>query len=239
MSLPWFPFWVDDFLASPKVRMMTMEEIGVYVMLLCEQHQNGRVEWPNERTASALRTDSERIEYVLGQCFKKDRHGFYSPRLRQINAEQTAKSGQASKAAKARWSKGFDTDASPPHERKTKISISNPEPEPEPDTDTSSAEDVVAPHVNGSAAIGFAHLDPLAQQAIKGLYGWGEDRIGMDEKVWGTITDHAKRAKLLEIATARLQGEGMEYNGRLFRRILETVITEGSTNTYDPSIWED
>lgn len=61
MSLPWFPFWVDDFLASPKVRMMTMEEIGVYVMLLCEQHQNGRVEWPNERTASALRTDSERI----------------------------------------------------------------------------------------------------------------------------------------------------------------------------------
>jgi len=115
MSLPWFPFWVDDFLASPKVRGMKPEEVGVYLLLLCEQHQNGRVTWPCERKAAALQTHPDCIEYVLAQCFKKDRHGFYSPRLRQIHAEQQAKSEQGKRAAKARWDKGSDADASPEH----------------------------------------------------------------------------------------------------------------------------
>jgi len=115
VSLPWFPFWVDDFLASPKVRVMKPEEVGVYLLLLCEQHQNGRVTWPCERKAAALQTHPDCIEYVLAQCFKKDRHGFYSPRLRQIHAEQQSKSEQGKRAAKARWDKGSDADASPEH----------------------------------------------------------------------------------------------------------------------------
>tara|TARA_R110002096_G_scaffold170388_12_gene342779 strand:- start:832 stop:1584 length:753 start_codon:yes stop_codon:yes gene_type:complete len=114
-NTPWFPFWCDDFLASPKVRMMKPEEVGVYILLLCEQHQNGRVKWPCERKASALQTHDDCIEYVLAQCFKKDRHGFYSPRLRQIHAEQDAKSQQGKRAAEARWGKGSHADASGEH----------------------------------------------------------------------------------------------------------------------------
>jgi uncharacterized protein YdaU (DUF1376 family) len=94
---------------------MKPEEVGVYLLLLCEQHQNGRVTWPCERKAAALQTHPDCIEYVLGQCFKKDRHGFYSPRLRQIHAEQQSKSEQGKRAAQARWDKGSDADASPEH----------------------------------------------------------------------------------------------------------------------------
>lgn len=109
MSMPWFPFWVDDFLASPKVRSMTMEEVGVYMMLLCEQWQNGFVAWPSERKANALQTHPDRIEYVLGECFQKGPEGWENHRLRQIKSEQTAKSEKAKRSAEARW--GADKNA--------------------------------------------------------------------------------------------------------------------------------
>lgn len=40
MDLPYFPFYVRDVLGDPKVALMTTEEFGVYVLLLCYAWQN-------------------------------------------------------------------------------------------------------------------------------------------------------------------------------------------------------
>lgn len=109
--MPWFPFYVDDFMASPKVARMSMEEVGVYLFLLCQQHQDGAVEWPCERIPHALRGHDSSIEYVLSECFKETKDGWKNPRLAQIHAEQAAKSKQASRAAKARWENASNADA--------------------------------------------------------------------------------------------------------------------------------
>jgi len=109
--LPWFPFYVDDFLASPKVRLMSVDEIGVYLLLLCEQHQRGHVEWPCDRIAPALRGHEQSVEYVLSQCFEQGPKGWQNPRLRGLKLEQEARSQKARESAKARWHKGSDANA--------------------------------------------------------------------------------------------------------------------------------
>ena len=111
-NMPWFPFYVDDFMASPKVARMTMEEVGVYVFLLCQQHQEGAVEWPCERIANALRGHERNVEYVLSECFQETPEGWKNPRLERINREQIDKSEKASRAAKARWDNASDANAS-------------------------------------------------------------------------------------------------------------------------------
>lgn len=35
-DLPWFPFYVDDFVSDGKVEAMTTEEVGAYLLLLCK-----------------------------------------------------------------------------------------------------------------------------------------------------------------------------------------------------------
>lgn len=72
----------------------------------------------------------------------------------------------------------------------------------------------------------FGGLDPLAVSSIKGLYGWPpENREGTDERVWnGTTAD--QRVRCMAIAVARLEGEAGKYHGKLFRKILETVVAE-------------
>lgn len=86
----------------------------------------------------------------------------------------------------------------------------------------------------------FGHLDDLAVRSIKGQYGWPPDVTeGTDEAVWAS-GNGVDRKRCVAIAVARLEGEGREYQGRLFRRILETVIAEQvSAHKNDLSHWED
>lgn len=86
----------------------------------------------------------------------------------------------------------------------------------------------------------FADLDGVSVMAIKGLYGW-RDREGTDTKLWnGAPPD--ERERMIAIAVQRLRGEGKAYQGKLFRRILESVIEEQHQPvgaTADRSHWED
>jgi uncharacterized protein YdaU (DUF1376 family) len=41
--LPWFPFYVDDFLLDERVRAMSLAEVGAYVKLLCWQWREGSI----------------------------------------------------------------------------------------------------------------------------------------------------------------------------------------------------
>lgn len=73
----------------------------------------------------------------------------------------------------------------------------------------------------------FGTLPDLAVRAIKGLYGWPpDDIIGTDELVWGSVAEFDVRRRCIQIATSRLEGEGRTYQGRLFRRTLQSVIAE-------------
>ena len=110
--MPWFPFYVDDFIASPKVRRMNAEEVGVYVMLLCEQFQTGVIDGDLEELATLTRSTPERVEKVLSLCFTKGAGGFYNPRLRSIVLEKKAISKKRADAAKARHRKDFSANAS-------------------------------------------------------------------------------------------------------------------------------
>jgi uncharacterized protein YdaU (DUF1376 family) len=110
--LPWFPFYVDDFLASPKVRRMDAEDVGVYLLLLLEQWQQGPIpEGSEDELADVMRTQCERIANVLRNCFEKTPKGWVNNRLLRIEKEQLAKSASARRAAKARWGKASDADA--------------------------------------------------------------------------------------------------------------------------------
>lgn len=124
-SMPWFPFYVDDFLASPKVQRMSVEEVGVYLLLLCQQHQEGAVEWPCERIPNALRGHEASVDYVLDECFEETAGGWVNPRLRSIHREQEEKSAKARRSAKARWDKGSDANAMRTHSERNATRASN------------------------------------------------------------------------------------------------------------------
>lgn len=225
-DLPWFPFYVDDFLGSPKVRIMTDAEIGVYLLLLIEQFQAGHVRWPCERKANALRTQCERIEYVLAQCFEEEGGVWYNRKLQSIMREQLSKSEKARASARARWSrKQAGPDANALRTQSERNANQNQKPEAEPDTESETERDEVDADVFGS-------LSEYNISAIKGLYGWA-DREGTDERVWNGQTMD-ERVRCIQIAVQRLEGEGKTYNNRFFRSILIGVIDEQHSEEFDP-----
>jgi len=83
---------------------MSTEEVGVYILLLCEQHQSddSMVRDTAEGIARLYRCEVSTVESVLAQCFKKGpRGGYYNSRLRSINKGQADKSAKARVSAKA------------------------------------------------------------------------------------------------------------------------------------------
>lgn len=111
-SWPWFPFYVDDFLASPKVQKMDLDEIGAYVLLLCEQWQEGFVDPGN--LPKSLRRSPKAVAKILNMCFEPTARGWVNLKLDELRQGQDAKSAKAKAAARARW---HDANASPEHMR--------------------------------------------------------------------------------------------------------------------------
>lgn len=128
-SWPWFPFYVDDFLASPKVQKMDLAEIGTYVLLLCEQWQEGFVDPGN--LPKSLRRQPQRVSKILKACFEPTTVGWVNLKLAELREGQDLKSRKAKAAALVRWK---DADASPEHMRTHRPSNAIVEPESESDT---------------------------------------------------------------------------------------------------------
>jgi hypothetical protein len=79
-------------------------------------------------------------------------------------------------------------------------------------------------------------VDPI--RSVKGMYGW-EGSEGTDPLLLKAFEDHGDRDRCLSIAIARMEAEGREYQGKFFRRILETVIAEqAATKSVAPAAWE-
>jgi uncharacterized protein YdaU (DUF1376 family) len=133
VSLPWFPFYVDDFLASPKVRRMDARAVGTYLLLMCEQFQQGAVDTSDmDELASITKSTPEVVHKVLESCFEQDADGWRNRRLQSVMAEQEARSNKARASAKARWDKASDANA-----MRTQIrSECYPQPQPQPEATT-------------------------------------------------------------------------------------------------------
>jgi len=99
----WFPFYVSDFLSSPTVTMMSAEEVGGYVLLLCYawQDPNGSIPADDDsvRILSRVKGDLLRIK----SCFTEKKGRLYNNRLTQELEKAQAKSDLARKSNALRW----------------------------------------------------------------------------------------------------------------------------------------
>jgi hypothetical protein len=97
--------------------------------------------------------------------------------------------------------------------------------------------DITAPSSEGAVARQHTRgVDTV--KSVRGMYGW-QGSEGTDPLLLKALDDPKDRDRCLSIAIARMEAEGQEYQGRFFRRILETVIAEqGATRNTIPSAWE-
>ena len=99
----WFPFYVPDFLSSRTVTMMTAEEVGGYVLLLCYAWQDPNGSLPTDddslRVLSRMRGDMTRLK----SCFIEKKGRLYNKRLIQELEKVKEKSLSAKKSAALRW----------------------------------------------------------------------------------------------------------------------------------------
>lgn len=84
----WFPFYVDRFLTSKRVRRMDAERIGVYLLLLCEQWDNGVVPNDDDDLILIAKSSIDVVRDVLACCFKQRRKGWINDTLEEVRKEQ-------------------------------------------------------------------------------------------------------------------------------------------------------
>jgi uncharacterized protein YdaU (DUF1376 family) len=101
MKDPAFLFYTSDFLTG--TMFMTNEQIGIYMRLLCSQHQHGGI--IDKVTFNSMVSTHDIIRSKFIEC----EDGFYNERLMQEMAKRSVKSTNLSKAAKETWLKRKNT----------------------------------------------------------------------------------------------------------------------------------
>lgn len=134
---PAFQFYPDDFLGSGKVGMMTLDEIGVYMLLLCLDWNETGFELDTVLLARWCRTDEGSFKgawVMVGRCFVEKGGRWFNPRLEQERAKQAewrAKSragGLNSGRARAKAFNHPSTTLQPPYEPKGNTPTPSPTP---------------------------------------------------------------------------------------------------------------
>jgi uncharacterized protein YdaU (DUF1376 family) len=135
---PAFQFYPDDFLGSPKVRAMTTEEIGAYLLLLCLDWNGNGFEYDEEELARACNLSVERFRTAwkrISRCFVEKKSRLYNPRLeaeRRKQREWRRKSSRGGKLSAQRRLKGGSRVVEPPGQP----NANTPSPSPSPVTTT-------------------------------------------------------------------------------------------------------
>lgn len=113
---PAFQFYPDDFLGSSKVAVMNAQEVGVYVLLLCMDWNDGGITYNPRTLARYCRlTESEFVSAweVVGQCFVERDGRFWNPRLERERVKQVEYRASQVNAANKRWDKHRNAVALP------------------------------------------------------------------------------------------------------------------------------
>lgn len=108
--LPWFPFDAADWLASAEVRLLTLEERGVLIDLLCHAWRDGMLEHNPAALARLVGVTPAQFRGLwrrLSRQFVEGAHGWTHPgieatRTRQLALQQRS-TEHGRKAAAARW----------------------------------------------------------------------------------------------------------------------------------------
>lgn len=122
-DLPWFPFYVDDYLGSEAVCAMNMAARGVYTTMLAKAWRQGSVPADLDQLARVLQMPRRQLEAVwpkVAACWEETSPG------RLTNPRQEAERAKASRdrqrhaeagalGAEARWQKHGKAIAEPSH----------------------------------------------------------------------------------------------------------------------------
>lgn len=123
MRRPWLPLYAADFLASPKVRRMTLEERGAYLTLLLDSWVTGGL--APDSLGDRLGIDQPDVERlmagVLGRCWDLGEDGLLrNPRLEQERTKAEAlserRAAAGAKGGRARGPQAKGLDGNPPSE---------------------------------------------------------------------------------------------------------------------------
>lgn len=143
-DFPWFPFWVDDFTNARRVKLMSLDAIGLYTLLLCEQWKEGPIPNDIEAIARLCRRDSDAIGDAWNEvrpCFTETPEGLVNHRLEEERRKQETKRKRYQKAGKKgaekRWAQGDNSDAIGDASKDAK---ENPKTESESESDTDKKE---------------------------------------------------------------------------------------------------
>ena len=98
---PAFLFYSSDFLTG--TMFMTNEQVGIYIRLLCSQHQHGGM-----IDKVAFQSLANNHDIIKSKFIETD-EGFYNARLMEEMAIRNQKSNNLSKAAKDTWEKRKNT----------------------------------------------------------------------------------------------------------------------------------
>lgn len=112
---PAMPLYVRDFMQSKRVRLMRLDQVGMYVFMLCEAWDNDPVgylpegfeTWRLARAESKEDFEARGGQFIL-ECFRRNNQGrLYSPRMIEIRRDQRRRSKQKRRngmlGSEARW----------------------------------------------------------------------------------------------------------------------------------------
>ena len=95
IRLPFLPLYVKDFLLSKQVRTMSVEQVGAYILLLCEQWDSAECLLPDDphilAGLSRLADRWEAVKEGVLACFTKSKkfpHKMFNKKLREIWIQQ-------------------------------------------------------------------------------------------------------------------------------------------------------
>ena len=140
MSSPAFQVYVNDFLGSAKVGMMTTEEVGAYWLLLLLEWQGSGFVFDRLDLARWCRLTPERFDEVwirIGPCFRERNQKLHNVRLSKERAKQkkwrdkSREGGIKSGRARSKGLKGGATTLEPTPQPKTNTPLPLPLPSPE------------------------------------------------------------------------------------------------------------
>jgi uncharacterized protein YdaU (DUF1376 family) len=127
----WFPFFVNDFLSSGKVTLMTTDEVGAYVFLLCHEWQDSTCSLPSDDVSLQKLGRFSGDVTRLRDCFVVKRGRLVNERLYSEWVKVQDNKALAVKAANMRWHPNNIASAMRPHIHRQSSSPS-PSPSPSP-----------------------------------------------------------------------------------------------------------
>ena len=103
----WFPFYPNDFLASSKVALLTTEEIGAYLLLLCHAWQDPQCSLPDDDEALSKLGRIKGDMTSLRACFTVKKYRLINERLYKewikANEQKELASKHGKQGAMKRW----------------------------------------------------------------------------------------------------------------------------------------